>query len=358
MCTRGILGVALGLFLLAGQAMAATISGDIYAPGVATVNAGSATVRSIAAPGGILQKRFRQLRNERVASVEQFGSSEAMASPYYRGNNSEFANRIWGSAIYTNIDVDSSHGQLGSGYDYKAWGGALGYDHAFGDFTLGAAFTYTRGDYDAKGIRDDITTDNYGVSVYATYYNCSGFFGDIFGGYNYGDNDMKVFSAGAWNSASPHTDSYWIGGTVGYDAKLTENFTLTPSLGLLWMHSESSSYGLGADRFGKVKQKSLLLPVEVAATYTHQIDDCSKVDFTVKGGYAYDFKNDGGKGVYSSGLGAVTPIRGVDPGRHNWNVGAGIKYSRDRFDIGAEYRFDGRKDYKGHSVSATIGINF
>jgi outer membrane autotransporter protein len=355
MFNRGILGIATGLALFAGQAMAATISGEIYAPGVTTVNIGSATVRGIAASGGVLQKRFRQLRNARTASVKRFGSNEAMASP---NTSSEFANRIWGSAIYTNIDGDSSQGQVGSGYEYKAWGGALGYDRVFGDFTLGAAFTYTRGDYDAKEIHDDIAVDNYGVSIYATYYNGNGFFGDIFGGYNYGDTDMKMLdNTNAWNSANSHSDSYWIGGTLGYDAKVTESFTLTPSVGLLWMHSEASSYRLGNTRFGEVKQKSLLLPVEAAATYTHQIDGSSKVDFTVKGGYAYDFKNDGGKGVYRV-AGVTNAIRGVAPGRHNWNVGAGVKYSRDRFDVGAEYRFDGRKDYKSHTVSATIGINF
>lgn len=352
---RGKFLVALFALLMVGSsAMAATVSGEAYSVSMASAAIASATVRGIAGTGGVIQKRTAQLRAERKATVEQFGSNSAMASAYM---NQNFANRIWVSTFYNNIDVDQKGSQVGSGYDYKAWGAALGYDHAFGDFTVGAAFTYSRGDYDAKGIHDDSSVDNYGVSVYGTYYNCAGFFGSLYGGYNYGDNDIKMRDAGRWAKGSPHSDSYWIGTELGYDFRVSESFTLTPTIGLLWMDSETSSYRIGGVRASSVDDKALLLPIDLAATYTHQLDDCSKIDLTVKGGYAYDFKNNRPDGVVSVG-GISSAVRGVSPGHHNWNIGAGVKYSNERFDVGVDYRYDTRKRYDSHFVSATLGIKF
>lgn len=343
------------LVAIGSQAVAGTLQGETYAPAVAVVNMGSIAARGVAGPGGTLQQRFGQLFAERRATVDEFGSNSAMASAYM---NSNFANRIWVSPFYNKINVSQTGSQIGSGYDYKAWGVAMGYDRAFGDFMVGAAFTYSRGDYDAKGIRDDVNVDNYGVSLYATYYNpCNGFFGSLFGGYNYGDNDVRIFNAG-WDRATPHSDSYWVGGNLGYEFKPTTNFTLAPSIGLTWLDSQSSAYRMHGNRYGTMSEKALLLPVDLAATYTHRLDDCSKIDLTVKGGYAYDFKNDQANGTFINAGGISNPIRGVSPGRHNWNIGAGVKYTRDRFDVGVDYRYDTRKRYDSHFVSATLGIRF
>lgn len=306
--------------------------------------------------GSVVNNRLAGLLAERKG----LGNDTALAA--FRMNEN-FANRIWASPFYSYHDMDVKDGK--EGYKYKAWGASLGYDRAFGAMTVGASFTYARGDYDAKNVHDDNTIDNYGFSLYAQYYNCNGFFADLTGGYNYGDNEWKRTTAYGQLRGDNHTNTYWIGGKIGKDFFLGENWTLTPSVGLYWFQAESSAYrtaGAAFQNIGKIKEKSLMLPIDLTAQYTQQLGDCSSISFKVGGGYAYDFKNDGAKGHMGyDGLDAVwgtTAIQGVKPGRSSWNVGGGITYRKNNFDIGVDYRYNGRKKYDGHRVSATVGWSF
>lgn len=346
----------IALLALGGSALAATVTGEVYTPAIGSVNMATNTVTTMIKSGGVFQSRISTVFDQMIAANDDFSSNSAMASAYM---NSNLANRIWATPFYSSIDAKNRGGQHASGYDYDLWGVALGYDRIFGNFMMGAAVTYSRGDYDAKNVHDDTKVDNYGASVYAGYYSvCTGFFGNVYGGYNYGDNNIRVNNAGVWGRATPHTDSYWLGATLGYDFKVSECFKLTPTVGLQWIDASTSSFSMSGTRYGKFKEKSLLLPIDIAATYTAQIDDCSSVQFKVSGGYAYDFKKDGAKGSIVSTATPQTFIRGSKPGRHNWNVGAGLKYVRRQYDVGVDYRYDGRKNENAHTVSATVGINF
>ena len=331
------------------------------ATAVAASNVGAATATAIGGSGGVIQNRMNTIMSERRATVESFGASSALASAYM---NSNLANRLWVSPFYVYQDMSKKDGY--AAYDYKAWGASLGYDRAFGQFTAGVAFTYSRGDYDEKDMHDDNTVDNYGVSAYINYYSaCSGFWAGLNGGYNYGDNEMKQFESinNGWVNGDSHTNTYWLGGNVGYDFKISENWMLTPSTGLYWSESKSSAYttsGVLSMNVGKIKNKALLLPVDLAATYTTRLDECSTLQFKVGGGYSYNFKNDGAEGDMRYNYAGALPIviQGVKPGRHGWNATAGIKYTRNRFDVGLDYRYDGKKKFDGHRVSATFGVSF
>lgn len=329
----------------------------------AAANVGGMTGAAIGGGGGVVDTRVASVMNERRGLVDRFGSDSAMAAGIM---NKNFANRIWVSPFYTKQNMDRKDNY--AGYDYKAWGASLGYDHAFGPVTAGVAFTYSQGDYDEKNVYDDNTIDNYGFSAYVNYYNCSGFFATISGGYNYGDNDMKrwVYNAGTpgWQNSDNHTNTYWVGGNLGYDIKATSNFTLTPSVGLFWSESTGSAFtatgAAGNQSFSKIKAKSLLLPIDLTARYKVDLGCDSSITFKAAGGYAYNFKNDGANGYMTYGFDNALPINvnGVKAGRSSWNVGGGITYERGRFDVGVDYRYDGRKKFDGHRVSATIGVNF
>lgn len=338
------------------------VSNGVYS--TASVNVGQMVVEGLGGLGGSIPNRNATIRNQWVKAA-QSGCGDALVANMM---NKNLANRIWVSPFRTKQEMSQKDGYVG--YDYKAWGVSLGYDHAFaGGLTLGAAFTYSRGDYDEKNVRDDNTIDNYGVSAYAQYYNvCSGFFANIGGGFNYGDNDWKRRTYGdnaGWQRADNHTNSYWAGGSVGYDFRISNAFTLTPTVGLFWSESTTPSYrsrnsnGL-VQNFGKLKGRSLMLPVELTAAYNHRIDDSSSISFEVKGGYSYNFKNDGARGslTYGGWGGQTVLIQGVKPGRHGWNVGGGVKYRVKNFDIGVDYRYDGRSKYDAHRVSATVGLRF
>lgn len=327
---------------------------------VAGANIGSGTANAIGGSGGVIALRQGSLMAERKA-VSEFGDNSALAS--IRMNQSA-ANRIWASPFYTHQKMDNKDGY--AGYTYKAWGASVGYDRAFGDFVFGGAFTYSKGDYDEKGARDDNDINNYGVSLYGQYYNaCNGFFATLGGGYNYGDNDWKrwVDASRGWLNGDNHTNTWWLGGNIGWDYQVNESFTLTPTIGLFWSEAKNSGYtttGVVGQNFSKINSKSLLMPIDLAATYKHQIDECSSVSFKVSGGYAYNFKRDRAEGSFTYNGFAGNPIfiQGVKPSRHSWNVGAGVTYQVRNVDFGVDYRYDGASKFDAHRVSATVGLSF
>lgn len=102
------------------------------------------------------------------------------------------------------------------------------------------------------------------------------------------------------------------------------------------------------------------MPIDLTATWRHQIDECTRVAFKVGGGYAYNFKRDRAEGTFTyAGLGD-NPIfmQGVRPERHSWNATAGITYTVRNVDFGVDYRYDGMKKFQAHRVSATVGLSF
>ena len=329
-----------------------------YAAGAAQV--GLHTVNAIGGSGGVIARRQEALMAERK-SYDAFCDNGAFASILM---NQNFANRIWASPFYTHQEMDDKDGY--DGYTYKGWGVSVGYDRACGDLVFGASFTYSRGDYEQNNLRSDNTIDNYGFSLYGQYYNSSsGFFTTLAGGYNYGDNDWANFSAlgSGWVNANNHTASWWLGGDIGWDYQLSENLTLTPTIGLFWTEARGSSYatsGAVVQHFDRIKQKALLMPISVSATYRHQIDECSSINFRVTGGYAYNFKNDRAEGSFTYAGYENQPIfiQGVKPGRHTWNIGAGITYQMNKVDFGVDYRYDGASKFNAHRVAATVGLSF
>lgn len=334
------------------------------AGGIGASRAARANLRRLAGPGSTMDQRFTHLLTERKATVEKFGGNDALASAYM---NSSFANRIWASPFYDHEDMSSKDGDVG--YKYKARGIGVGYDRAFGPITAGAVFTYSRADYDAKGLHDDNTIDNYGFGLYANYYSCTGFFANVFGGYNYGDNDMKAFDPinNMWLTDDNHTNTYWLGGNIGYDFKVSENFTLTPTIGLTWAEAKGSAYtrnggGAAQMEIGKAKYSEVVLPINLQAAYTAQLDDCSTLTFKAMGGYSYNFRNKGAhvdSAIYTNGvLGTPMTVKDIKPGHGSWNAGVGVKYSRDRFDVGVDYRYYGRSKSDAHHVSAFFGVKF
>lgn len=326
----------------------------------AGVDAANITVGEV---GNVIAGRQDVLTAQRREASSQFGSDSAMASAYM---NRDFAKRIWAAPFYAKQEQKSKDGY--QGYDYDAWGVSLGYDQAFGAFTVGGAFTYSQGDYDAKKVHDDNTIKNYGFSLYGQYYSaCTGWFANIAGGYNYADNEWKRYESitANWQKGDNHTNSYWFGGSIGKDFAFGENSNIlvTPTVGLYYSHSTASAYnsrGLADLAIGKLKGKSLTLPVNVAVSYRLDLDECSSLTFKLNGGYSYNFKKDGAKGnMRYDYAGADTIIvNGMENARHGWNAGAGVKYSYNQFDFGVDYRYDGKKKFSAHRVAATVGINF
>lgn len=352
------LGKAFGA---SGRAAAASLRIANGGTAVGSSDAATATVDAIAGRGGPIQGRMGVTIGERRSLGEKLGADGAMASAILNG---EYMNRVWASPFYTYQDMDRKDGY--AGYEYRAWGGSLGYDRGFGPVTAGAAFTYGRGDYEERGMVDDNTIDTYAATLYATYYDfCRNFFLGLAGGFAYGKNDMNQYDPvnGAWQRGRNHTTTYWLHGTVGMDVTVSESFVLTPTVGLFWSEATGSRYRAGGVydmTVGRMENRGLILPVDLTAAYTVAAGENATLTFRATGGYAFNFRNDGVRGDLRYNHPGALPvvIQGVKPGRHGWNAGAGVHYAADRFDLDIDYRYEGKRKYAGHRVSATIGVLF
>lgn len=327
------------------------------------VQVASTAVQQIGGAGGLVSTRVAALREEQRGMIRKFGSNDAVASNIV---NKDFCNRIWVSPFYVHERLGAKDGYRGHKYD--AGGLGIGYDRVFGPITVGVAFTYSHGKYKEDDIQDNNKLDNYGASLYAQYYNQGGFTASVAGGYNYGKNDMSRYTTitpaiQGWQSGNNHTQSWWLGGDVGYEFKLGENFSATPTVGLFYATNKSSRYysdGPLPMWVNSMKNRIFQVPLSLSLDYTTRFNECSSLKFTLAGGYAYDFKNEGVNGsiVYDYVNALPISVEGVAPGHHSWNIGAGIKYQYKRFDVGLGYRYDGRKSWDGHRASVLLGMNF
>ena len=163
--------------------------------------------------------------------------------------------------------------------------------------------------------------------------------------------------------------TWHIGTQLGYDFKPVENFVLTPSIGLTWIKSKSDGHtrtqnGATQAYYGGTNLDSLLLPIEIAARYNIDFSNCSRLMIEGNIGYSYNFKNDSADaGITLAGItngGNRMYIRGLgrEQERHTFNVGAGLRYTFNRFDIGVKYDYYLQSDADAHRVMGTVGVSF
>lgn len=315
--------------------------------------------RALVIKGGqAIDGRVGQLLSQRSNLYD----SDALQGAYAAAAlNCAPTNRVWvgGLGVFEDFDGDAGY----TGYKYKAGGMVVGYDHSFGNFDLGASVMYAKATLEEKGAWDDNSTDNYGFSLYGTYYHPSGFFGSLKGGYIYGDNDMQKFVYTGMQNWSNHTNTWWAEAKVGYNWRLSEKFTLTPSIGLMYLQTKQSAfttYGAGVlSHVDKMTGKSMPMPIDLAASYRTCVGSEQFLTFTVKGGYAYDFKNDPVTGTTTFvGIANGMPVTGFTPGQSSWNVGAGVHYEFRNFDVGVDYLYEGKSNTDTHRVLAQFGVKF
>lgn len=346
--------------LLAGLNTANGVAGAL--PGV---NAAKIISEAVGGTGGVVASRQNVIMEERRSICRKFGSDAALAASMM---NREFIRRFWASPFYVTHKGDKN--KADEACDFKAYGLSLGYDHAMGPITVGTAFTYSNSDYSARDVHDDNSIKNYSLAVYGQYYDAgSGFFVWLSGGYNYADNEWaRYVKAGInrWQRGDNHTNSYWVGGSAGKHFRLPGlggGAEITPSIGLYWNDNRGSGYksrGVFNQVIGTAKAKTLQMPMDVAVRFVRELDDESKIVFRVHGGYSYAFKNDRAEGTmrYDYAGAETFSVIGSAQGRHGWNAGAGVKYHYQQFDVGIDYRYDGRNKYDGHRISATAGVTF
>ncbi len=334
------------------------------------MNAGVGEIRGI---NSAIGARNVQLRGQMAGASSV---SYEYANPSLLLNN-DYANRVWAGYIGQWEKGDSRNSV--SGYDYNSNGFIVGYDRLVGcNFAFGGAFAYSRGDYEDKAaLSNSSKIDNYSFNGYATYSALNGVFASLFGGYTHQKNDIGATYQGLGTviakSADYDADFWHIGGQVGYDFQPVDGLVLTPSIGLQYVHGRADSHfsrwsnatGVGGGYVNSATQKSLLLPIEIAARYNIDFSNCSRLAIEGNIGYSYNFMDDNATAgmmlanVVSGGSEPVF-INGYDrdASRHTFNAGAGLRYTYNRFDIGLKYDYYLQQDAHAHRLMGTVGVSF
>lgn len=319
----------------------------------------------------VLGSRLEQMRSSRRAA-------NASHRPGAYGMTPEFQYSLWASPFVTRQRVDERGGY--APYRYKAVGSALGYDRAIGDFTLGGAFAYSRGRYNDKWvIANDNVTDNYALVLYGSYSPVANLFVDGSAGYQYGRNKYKRYLAGFpggigvvdgdYGDQKNHTGTWWVSAKAGYDFAVWRNLTLTPSAGLEHYRATGSAFTSYIRTPGvnnasawmeveKIGKSALIMPLDLYASYTFDINPCSSLSLRAGGGWDVNLTRKAATGsMRYSGWNRKVDITGAEPGRSLWKLGMGAKYRAQRFDVSLDYRYDGGWK-KGYAVSGALEVKF
>lgn len=307
-----------------------------------------------------VQGRLAANRAAFAQARERVGSDDALAA---MALNANCANRVWVGGLGMWEDADTRKGI--AGYKYDSYGFIGGYDRFFGPISVGGAFGYTSGDYEDKAASGhDSQIDNYVLSLYGTYTHTSGLFASLAGGFTHSDNDLNEYDGTNWAAEAFKTNTWNVGARFGYEWKPTCNLTLTPSAGISYTHAKNSGHdadynGVGLFRYDSASNHVITLPVELGAAYDIAAGS-GVVTLSGVAGYSYNFNDDGLEttvGMNGTGLGSFR-ASGREYGKHTYNLGGGVKYSRGDFDIGVRYDYVGKSKYDAHRVSGVLGLNF
>lgn len=296
------------------------------------------------------------------------GGDDAVAAAL----NSQFENHFWfgGFGLFDDVDADSRL----AGYRYESYGFITGYDYAAGPLTVGGVFAYARGDYyDKTALRHDSTISSYSVALHGTYNHESGLYVTGTGGFTYSDNDINelrgdvsVTSGTSWNQADYHGNTFNLGMELGYDIVASNGLAVTPSIGIRHIRTKSASHDerLGnvlAGRITGVEKNATYLPVRVDLGYTVSTGSESSLRLTFGGGYSYSFNTDGIKGAFNTvGFSNAYShaVLGRESDRHYYEVGAGIRFTTDRINLGLNYDYAASSNTRIHRVMGTAGFSF
>lgn len=185
----------------------------------------------------------------------------SLASHEYNGSD------IWAKYIHSKEDIDGMElGGLDADYDASFDGITVGGDfYNKGKGTVGAAFSYAKGDIDGYTLssRTQNDADYYGLSLYGRIDNGdSAVLGDI--SYMHGSNDVKQYNSDTQITASPDSDAFSVGVRAEKLFKAGENGKIVPYAGLRYMHLGTGDYtnSLGMS-YDASDQNLWLIPVGV-----------------------------------------------------------------------------------------------
>ncbi|MCC8180123.1 MAG: autotransporter outer membrane beta-barrel domain-containing protein [Planctomycetes bacterium] len=232
------------------------------------------------------------------------------------------------------------------------------------------AAAYSAGDAKLRDLRYKNEADVFNLALYSAYSHESGLYLEGGLGYGHSWNDYLVDSIaipGGVKKGDFGSDLFSAHLELGFAARLPRDFILVPSLGLSYTHLHNDSWTetidsnqLVANRFGSGSDDGLDVPLGVRFSRLLRFGDDSYLAPEIRAAYIYSAAKTRPTITSSlAGMPGGMEMRGIDPGRSHWRVGAGLSGRiNNRVDIRCEYDFDSRSGYKGHNLNASLGVEF
>lgn len=276
--------------------------------------------------------------------------------------------RTWGSAIAQFDSIDS--GSSTNGYDYNAWGAAVGVDHAFTNNTVvGVAFGCTWGEnepengtdfYDAGSIDQDAKMIGiYGVHKFRT----KGLMNDVklsaFAAYGWFENNSTRSSLKTPGTATAEWDSEaWVlSASLSRDITTDSGVVFTPYVGVEYTKAGMDDFTetgrvTTADYTADEDYSNLAVKLGVAVSKTY-----GKVTPYANIAFISDVDRSAAK-VTATGRETITGKSAL-PGRNGFEIGVGATWQlSDNLDVNAGYSAEIRDKATEHNARVGIGYTF
>ncbi len=254
------------------------------------------------------------------------------------------------------------------GYDLQNYGGFVSLGKAFGEARVGFALGYSHTTVEWDDYGNETKSDSFSAGLYA-----SRFFDNLAvtwqANFGYADTSHTRNIPAAGVTATGDYDMYWFGTGLeaAYRFDLGNCLTLTPSLGLDYLHSRSGSFtekgaGTAGARVSSQNRDSLegRFGVTLAKSF---VAGTSRITPSLSLGGAYamadcqttvDYR-------FASAAPQLPAFRAESAkmDRLRFTVGAGIDVAvNDRVSVEAVYQGDFQSDYNSHYFRVGVGLSF
>ncbi|MGM0423102.1 MAG: autotransporter outer membrane beta-barrel domain-containing protein [Pseudomonadota bacterium] len=295
-----------------------------------------------------------QIIQARTGSLSGLSSGDGLISE----------DNMWFKPFYTMADQNNENGVIG--YETEGYGMAGGYDHAIGDWRVGAAISYGYTTVDSNDERHDVDIESYEALLYSSYsLNPKTEANFIAGaGYHNSDSSRTINIGGIDRIASADYDSWSarVGAGIGHVIKVNSKLQFIPSARIDYTYIKNENYleaGAGGLDLNMDSQSTEQLIPEASGKATYKVTD--QLSFDAQAGIGYNALSE--KASVTStfvGGGSSFTTEGIEPSPWRIRSGASMQYQyNDSVDFSVHYdREDHGADFNNQSVSAKLMVSF
>ncbi|WP_341753056.1 autotransporter outer membrane beta-barrel domain-containing protein [Candidatus Tisiphia endosymbiont of Dioctria rufipes] len=313
----------------------------------------------------------RRVANSIDNIVQNRNTRMAVAAGSDDGNASMGA---WIMPHYSQATQDQDKKDNSIGYTSKSFGGVLGFDTLFNEnLTIGAAVNVAKTDMKFKGYKDEkAKIGTFGVSLYGSQQLDKDFFVQAvasFSSSKIDSNDVRKVSSKVHTSgketAKASYDSMSFGGEVlfGYNAKLADSVSLTPTAGIRYTRFNDAEHKeTGTTHQNKIfaKKEANIVEAVIGARIATTIDtDGIAITPELHGSVSHKLSGKSGK-VDARLDGMTDPFvtRTEKGSKTSYNVGVVIGAKAGVMEYGAGYDAYLANKYVAHQGTLKVRVNF